>query len=32
MAKNETAMQEILRTKGKFYPYKYVLSDRLFNL
>lgn len=32
MARSETAMQEILRTKGKFYPYKYVLSDRLFNL
>ena len=32
MARSETAMQELVRTKGKFYPYKYILSNRLFNL
>jgi len=32
MAKNEITMQEIVRTKGKFYPYKYILSNRRFNL
>ena len=32
MAEQEIAMREIVRTRGKLYPYRYVFSDRRFDL